>query len=327
MPLRSPLHDRLALDGADFDEREGWLVARRYAAGVEAEYAAGHAGGVADRSARGAVAVGGRDAARLLQSIVTNEVEALAVRASAYALLLTPKGRPLADMYVLRRAPEEFLLLCEPAAHDVVAAAVRRYRLASRATVDDARGAVAALALLGGPELPPGELVSLAGPLGPELVGEPSAVGATWSALRAAGAQPVGADAFEILRVERGAPRLGAELDEQVLPAEAGVVERAVSFTKGCFIGQEPVARLHYRGHPNRTLRRLVFASGAPQLPATIELGGRDVGRVTSAASVPGAAARAVGLGYVRREVEDGSEVLVREAGGGTVPARLVAPA
>jgi folate-binding protein YgfZ len=327
MPLRSPLHDRLALDGAVFGEREGWLVAQRYAAGVEVEYAAGHAGAVADRSARGAVAVGGRDAARLLQSIVTNDVEALAVGASVYALLLTPKGRPLADMHVLRRATEEFLLLCEPDAHDVVASAVRRYRLASRATVDDARGAVAAVALLGGSEAPPGELVALAGPLGPELVGEPAAVAAAWSALRAAGAQPVGAEAFEILRVERGAPRLGAELDEQVLPAEAGVVERAVSFSKGCFIGQEPVARLHYRGHPNRTLRRLVFAGGAPQLPATIEVGGRDVGRVTSAARVPGAAAHAVGLGYVRREVDDGCEVLVREADGGTVAARLVAPA
>ena len=147
--------------------------------------------------------------------------------------------------------------------------------------------------------------------------------------LVAAGYRPIGADAFEIARVEAGVPRFGAEIDESVLPAETGLVDRAVSFTKGCYVGQEPVARLHYRGHPNRHLRRLVgLDGGLPSVPAEIVLGERVVGRLTSVAQPPGGGP-AVGLGYVRREVEEGAIIEVRQPVGGPSHARVepVSPA
>jgi tRNA-modifying protein YgfZ len=110
-----------------------------------------------------------------------------------------------------------------------------------------------------------------------------------------------------------------------VLPAETGLVERTVSFTKGCYVGQEPVARLHYRGHPNRHLRRLLSLEGAlPSVPAEIALGDRVVGRLTSVVQPPGDGP-AVGLGYVRREVEEGAIVDVRQPVGEPSRARVTA--
>ena len=96
-----------------------------------------------------------------------------------------------------------------------------------------------------------------------------------------------GDEAYDVLRVEAGMPRFGAEIDEQVMPAEAGVVDRAVSFTKGCYIGQEPVARLHYRGHANRGLRSILLDGALPAAGATVEVEGREVGRITSAVESP----------------------------------------
>jgi folate-binding protein YgfZ len=122
--------------------------------------------------------------------------------------------------------------------------------------------------------------------------------------------------------VDAGVPWLGAELDESVFPAEAGVVERAVSFTKGCYLGQETVARMHYRGHPNRQLRQLLFEGDAPAAGTPLRSGARDVGRVTSAAALPDG--RVVGLGYVRREV--GNDAVLEASGPGEpVAARLLA--
>ena len=160
------------------------------------------------------------------------------------------------------------------------------------------------------------------GPLGPELIGDFAEVRAAWQALRASGAEPVGASAFEALRVAAGTPRHGVDFDETTLPAEAGVVEQAVSFTKGCFVGQEPIARLRYRGQANRALRRLAFAGGVPDLPAALVSDGREVGRVTSVAMLPGGLA--VGLGYVRREVPEDAELLVEQGAGERLAATLV---
>ena len=110
---------------------------------------------------------------------------------------------------------------------------------------------------------------------------------------------PIGAETRETLRIEQGLPRFGVDFDDSNLPAEAGVVERAVSFTKGCYVGQEPIVRLAHRGHANRELRRLRLAA-ALALPATLLDGERDVGRVTSSAGLPEGGAAA--LGYVRRD-------------------------
>jgi aminomethyltransferase len=323
MARLSPLLDVLEAAGARLEERDGWLVAADLG-DLAGEYAAARDGSaVADRSARGFLRVHGRDAAKLLQSIVTNDVEALGEGESAFAFLLTPRGRPLADLRVVRTGADAFLLDCEAPAHDVVALALRRYRLAAQAQIEDAREAVAAVAVFGVEDLP-GEdgLVRVPSLLGVDLVGDAPAVRAAWDRLVAGGARPIGAEAYEALRVVAGVPRLGWEIDESVLPAETGLVERAVSFTKGCYIGQEPVARLHYRGHANRTLRRLVLDDGAaPDLPASVATAGKDVGRVTSAVVPPDASGAPVALAYVRREVPDGARVEVRDAGERTLGA------
>ena len=119
---------------------------------------------------------------------------------------------------------------------------------------------------------------------------------------------PVSEAVAECLRVERGRPRFGVDLDDTVIPQEAGLNERAVSFTKGCYVGQETVARLFYRGKPNRQLRGLKLSAAAPT-GAEISLGDRVVGRLGSVAESP--ALGSIALALVRREAPPGSEVVV----------------
>jgi tRNA-modifying protein YgfZ len=138
-------------------------------------------------------------------------------------------------------------------------------------------------------------------------------------ALTGAGAVEVSPEAAEILRVEAGVPRFGAEMDASTMPAEAAIVEDAVSFTKGCYIGQETVARLHYKGKPNRHLRGLKL-SGAAAPGATLRLGEKEVGTLGGAVVSP--AFGPIGLAIVRREAEPGTEIAVGEDG---VTAEVVA--
>ncbi len=131
---------------------------------------------------------------------------------------------------------------------------------------------------------------------------------AVGEALVTAGAQPVSEAAAEIVRVERGRPRYGVDLDDTTIPQEAGLNERAVSFTKGCYVGQETVARLYYRGKPNRHLRGLRLS--APTAPGEeLRLGERSVGHIGN--SVVSPALGPIGLALVRREAEPGAKVMV----------------
>jgi len=132
------------------------------------------------------------------------------------------------------------------------------------------------------------------------------------AALLEAGTVAVSPAAAEILRIEAGVPRFGAEMSAETMPAEAAIVERAISFTKGCYIGQEPVARLHYKGRPNRHLRGLRL-SAPVEAGAALRLGEKEVGRLGSAAISP--ALGPIGLAIVRREAEPGAELAVGEDG------------
>jgi tRNA-modifying protein YgfZ len=261
------------------------------------------------------VRVSGRDAARLLQNVVTSDIDALGVGEGQYGLALTPKGRPIADAWIVREAGDAFACACETTARDDLVAMLRRYRLASRADIADASGE---LTLLERPLAAPAEGWH-AGPLGALLLAEPEAARAAWDAAVAGGAVPIGAETRETLRIERGLPRFGIDFDSSNLPAEAGVVERAISFTKGCYIGQEPIVRLAHRGHANRELHLLQLAESL-ELPATLQEGEREVGRVTSSAGLPEGGAAA--LGYVRRAVSDGAQLVALDARGGRVAAR-----
>jgi folate-binding protein YgfZ len=224
------------------------------------------------RRPRAYVGVAGADAAGYLQRMVSNDVESLAVGESCDALLLTPKARIIAPLRVLRRADDDFLLLTEPDLGERVVAELTRMRFAAKCEI--AAEEHESWLVLGGDEVlderPDGEEVT--------------------------------EDEAERARIEARLPRWGAELDESILPAEAGLDETHISFTKGCYPGQEPIARLHHRGHVNRRLRVLEVESASPG--DEIAYAGKAVGRVTSAA--PGLA-----LGYVRTEVPDDAELSV----------------
>jgi folate-binding protein YgfZ len=238
---------------------------------------------------RSYVSVNGPDAASYLNRMVSNEVEALDVGGSCEALLLTAKARIIAPLVVSRRGHDDFLLLTEPEAGERVARELLRSRFAAKCeiAVEEHRSVV----VLGAAEV---------GGLPTRDYGVPAVE--LIDAKPPAGAAQIGEDELERLRIRARTPRLGRELDERVMPAEAGLDERAISFTKGCYPGQEPVARLHYRGHPNRGLR--VLAVEGVELPgydAELTLDGKVVGRVTSAARDPDHGV--VALAYVRREV------------------------
>jgi len=154
-------------------------------------------------------------------------------------------------------------------------------------------------------------LVSAAEPLGVDVLCDAADRETVHEALLAAGAQPASEAAAEIVRVEHGRPRYGVDLDETVIPQEAGLNERAVSFTKGCYVGQETVARLYYKGKPNRHLRGLRMSEPVPP-GAELRLGERVVGRLTS--SVVSPRLGPIGLALIRREVDPGATVTVGES-------------
>lgn len=231
----------------------------------------------------------GPDAASYLQRMVSNDVESLGTGEACQALLLTAKARIIAPLTVLRRGTDDFLLLTEPSLGDRVATELRRFRFAAKCAIE-AETHSSTIVL---DEPPP------AGALPTPDYGVPA-----YELLDAAAAAgSIGDDELERLRILARVPAWGRELDDRVLPAEAGLDERAVSFTKGCYPGQEPVARLHYRGHPNRGLRVLALEGGSlPAYDAELTLAGKVVGRITSAvADGDGVLA----LAYVRSEVAD----------------------
>jgi tRNA-modifying protein YgfZ len=218
--------------------------------------------------------------------MLSNDVAALEPGGSCDALLLTAKARVIALLRVLRRGPDDFLLLTEPELGERVARELRRARFAAKAEIE--------------PEEHRSVVVFGAGEgMATNDYGEPAR-----EVLDHDDEPTIGADELERLRIAAGTPRWGAEIDDRVLPAEAGLVERAVSLTKGCYPGQEPIARLHFRGHVNRRLRVLEVDGDPPEPETEVRLGEKVVGRITSA--VPGRA-----LAYVRTEVPDEAELSV----------------
>jgi folate-binding protein YgfZ len=283
--------------------------------------------GVADRSQRGKLIVSGADAAEYLQGQLTNEVEALDPGEGVYAALLDRKGHLQGDMRVLRLAADRYWIDTEAGALKRVRRHLDTYKIGRDVEIEDVGGDYAMLSVIG----PAAHQVTSTGPLSPEhahreagerrivatdlgldlLVSAGSAADVL-AELRRAGAAEVSEEAAEIARVEAGRPRFGAEMSEATMPAEAGITDRAVSFTKGCYIGQEPVARLHYKGKPNRHLRGLRLSAAAAH-DDPIRLGDREVGRVGTACISP--ARGPIGLAIVRREASPGDTVSVGEDG------------
>ena len=229
------------------------------------------------------VAVRGPDAATYLQAMVSNDVEALGPGESCEALFLTPKARVIAPMTVLRRSADDFLLLTEPGLGGRLRQGLVRMRFAAKC------------------EIEPEEHVSAV--VFGESDGIPTAdYGVPAVEVLDAGLVPtLGDEELERLRIRAGTPRYGREIDDRVLPAEAGLEARTIDFEKGCYPGQEPIARQHYRGRVNRTLRVLSLEGDAmPEYDAELVYEGKAVGRVTSTARD---GESVVALAYVRREV------------------------
>jgi folate-binding protein YgfZ len=286
--------------------------------------------GLLDRSGRGKLAVTGPDAAEYLQGQLTSDVEVLQPGDGQYAALLDRKGHMQADMRVLRPSADEVWLDTEPEALAAARRHLEMYSIGRDVEVADVSEERAILSLIGprsvevagGAALPENacEATAVAGVdclavgtrAGIDLIAAAADAERLRNALLAAGAVEVAAAAAEILRIESGIPRFGAEMGTETMPAEAGIVEQAVSFTKGCYIGQETVARLHYKGRPNRHLRGLRLS--APAEPgAALRLGEKEVGKLGGAAVSP--ALGSIGLAILRREAEPGTELAVGEDG------------
>ena len=244
---------------------------------------------------RAFVRVAGPDAADYLQRLLSNDVAGLETGGSCEALLLTPKARPIATMRVLRRADDDFLLLTEPELGDVLREQLVRMRFAAKVEVE--------------PEEHTSTLVfggDVAG-IPSDEYGEPAV-----EVLDAPFEPTMDGTALELRRIAAGTPAWGKEIDDRVMPAEAGLVGRAVSLSKGCYPGQEPVARLHFRGHANRGLRVLRIERAEPLEPdAEVIYGEKAVGRVTSSVPADGGL---VALAYVRVEVPGDAELRVGSA-------------
>jgi folate-binding protein YgfZ len=225
--------------------------------------------------------VKGPDAEDFLQRMVSNDV----TQEACEALLLTPKARVIAPLVVWRRAQDDFLLLTEPELGDVASAHLARMRLRAHVEIEAEQHTSHVVF---------GERGN--GGIATADYGVPAVE------VLDADLQPTVDDAeLERLRIRARTPRWGRELDDRVLPAEAGLEERAISFTKGCYPGQEPVARLRYRGHANRELRILeIETKEPPAYDAEVLHDGKAVGRVTSAVPEDG---HVLALGYVRTAV------------------------
>ena len=231
------------------------------------------------RRPRAYVHVAGRDAEDYLQRMLSNDVTSGEV---FDALLLTPKSRLIAPLRVWRRGPEDFLLLTEPELGEVVRAQLLRSRFAAQCEIE--LEAHTSVLVFGEADGIPGELPGSVEVLDAELE------------------STLHAEALERARIEAGVPAWGKELDDSILPAEAGLDETHISFTKGCYPGQEPIARLRHRGHVNRRLRVLEVDDARPGDEIAWE--GKTVGRVTSAVA-------GLALGYVRTQVPDDAGLTV----------------
>jgi folate-binding protein YgfZ len=285
--------------------------------------------GLVARHDRGKLLLHGSEAAEFLQGQVTNDVEALAPGQGCYAALLNHKGKLRTDLRLLR-GQDWIWLDTEAIGTRALSYTVETYSLGRDVQWEDVTADRSILSLIGpaararlDAEPPPGEHgfvegehgLYVATDLGVDVICDAGDADAVRAAL---GVDEVPVEAAECVRIESGRPRLGYDMDGDTMPQEAGINERAVSFSKGCYVGQETVARLHYKGKPNRHLRGLRLSAPADR-GAELRLGDRVVGRVGSVCVSP--TLGPIALGLVRREASPGDTLAV---GDGDVSAEVV---
>lgn len=333
MERRAPLDTTYQALGARFTFHQGRRVPERFSSVAEECAAARQAAGVADWSARGFLIATGADRVRFLHRMLSNEVQALETGQGNYSTLLTPQAHLVADLYVLMM-DDHLLLETHAVLKDRLRETLERYIIADDVAVEDQSKQLTALALegpaaadvlraAGAQTLPGKELnhtwvilgqqtpvhvvkLSQTGGEGYELIFLVEYAPKVWDALTAAQAKvawkPVGLTALNVLRAEAGIPWYGVELQDTTLPLEAGLDTRAISYTKGCYVGQEIIERIRSRGHVNRKLLGLLLeGAGVPGAGTKLTGDGKEVGEITTAVYSP-TLGRAIALAYIHRE-------------------------
>jgi folate-binding protein YgfZ len=338
---KSPLHETHARLGATMIERDGWSVPESYGDVLfEYAAVREGSAGIIDLSPRGRMLVSGTEAVQFLNGLITNDMKTLAENSWMPAAFPNVQGRLIAGVRVVRlnddqtarNAGPTFLIDTEPATHERVLKTIERFTLAGDFRVTDITSQTALLSVQGNKatnvvrsvlgEEAAGIKTCGAMELSWQDAGTTAAVtvirathtsedgfdlivnadqaGTLWDALRNAGARPVGYDALEILRVEGGLPRYGVDMDDTNVVTETGL-DDAVSYTKGCYVGQEIIARIKYRGHVAKKLSCLVFDS-AQKVAAGVVIKSADdkeIGRTTSVTYSPHLG-RTIALGYLK---------------------------
>lgn len=353
VPSESPLRAQQDAAAAVWTEVAGRRVARHYGDSAAEYRAVRDATGLAERGDRARIRMFGKDPVKMIHGLVTNDLLKAPPGQGIYAAMLTPKGRTIAELRIFRRElpagvevlielPREALAGTRDHFKKFVPPMFAKWGDVSEDLAQlgvygpQARGIVSRVLAIDPPSAEDSHIeAEFAGaPVmvaatryvgleeGFELFVAVDAAGALWTALAEAGARPVGLDAIETLRIEAGRPRYGADLTEDVIPTEAyeetGLMERAISFGKGCYTGQEVIVRIAHRGHVNKHLRGLLLGDApAPAIgtrlinPET----GKDAGWLTSVAFAP-LLGQTVALGYVRREAGPGATLRVGAAEG-----------
>ncbi|HET6371472.1 MAG TPA: aminomethyltransferase family protein [Nitrospiria bacterium] len=352
---RSALHSIHQGLGAVFDTFSDWDLPRRYGE-VEEEYCAVRSSvGLCDCSHWGKVLLTGRDRGKFLHNLTSNEVASLKEGEGSYNTILTPKGRMLASFWV--HALKDFLLIeLDLTRSKRFIELLDKYTFFADVKMEDVTSEWGVLLLAGPstpllvhavlgtipPSLPPGHFfMEEVGGKNAIFINRPAvggheyavyvrseSVGSVWERLMEAGApfgiKPVGQDALEILRIEAGIPRYGSDMDDSIIPVEAGLEERAISYTKGCYVGQEVIARIKTYGHVNKHLLGLrIHGDEVPGRGSKVfDLEGKEAGWTTSAVHSPELGG-VIALAYLRPQVSSPDTEVVVEVGGARLAARV----
>jgi folate-binding protein YgfZ len=356
MPEHSPLHDVAALAGAVFVENAGWLVPGHFG-DVATEYRKTHDQvALFDLSHYAKVEVTGSDAGSFLHNLSTGDVQGMPVGAGSEAFLCTAKARVVAHVLIyhllLHDGRDAYWLDCVPGSAEKIMKHLDHFQISEQVEFADRTREFAEMHLAGPhakailensmqeavPDLSELQhMMRTIGTAGTCHVRRHDALGVpgydiaclrgraetVWHSLVRSGARPAGQKAYEALRIEAGTPQYGLDIDETILAPEVGRTAQAICYTKGCYIGQEPIVRIRDIGQVNRTLTKLRI-KGNEAIPHGAKLwrDGKDVGQVTSSAVLPGTK-ESVALAYVRRGNGDPGTVLEVEVGGARTPAQI----
>jgi glycine cleavage system T protein len=352
MARRTPLYEIHKSLGATFREYGEWELPETFT-GISSEYqAVRNQVGLMDLSFRGKIRLAGPERTQFLHGMVTQDIKGIREGFGAYALMTDPKAHILADMKVYNLG-DWFLLDVEPELKNKVITTLDKYLLVE-ATLTDISDQYGLLSLQGPksetllrtllsePTIPTEEYQHLrskltgveiivirtgyTGEIGFELLVPQEQIKEVWEVFMLQDSViPVGMAVLDILRLEAGIPRYGIDIDENNLPLEVGVEKQAISYTKGCYIGQEVIARMKYRGHANRFLMGLRFqGEKVPQKKDKIRKEDKEIGWMTSAVFSPGFKS-VLGMGYVHREYAQPGIFVSVETAQGSLEGEIVA--